>query len=136
MKLEVISGQPDVTSGQLFSKLSELLRENGYSFEDKNAFLFYPEKKVGQQKLLYDSTRKFVKKHIEENKDFFILTHSDHVLNAVRVEIKKHNFVGGKVHQIKSDGYDVVANISQDGRLNIWVADIFDVWDAALVELF
>lgn len=132
MKLELISGQPNV---DLKDKFREILKQNGISDGDleQNNFMIYPELNIRQPKMLYDSIRERV--HNDSDKDLFILSYSDHVLNAIRVEIKKHNFVGGKVHQFTEDGGDLCADITEDGRLTIWADDIFDVWDKALTEL-
>lgn len=134
MKLEIMSGQPGIV---LNDKFTNLLRENSYyvgDLEQKN-FMIYPERYIFNQKELYGEIRKQVKKYLEEDEDLFVLTYSDHVLNAVRVEIKKHGFKGGRVHQFTKDGDEVVAHILPDGRLDVWVPDIFDVWEQALSEL-
>lgn len=133
MKLEIISGQPNVDTKEKFLKI---LSENGISYEkDKKNFLYLPELEEVQPKLLYDFVREKTKESIETNNDLFILTYSDHVLNGVRVEIKNHKFENGKCHQYLKNGEDICATISNDGRLDIWVEDIFDVWDKALTEL-
>ena len=72
---------------------------------------------------------------IHQDKDLFILTYSDHVFNAMRVEIRKAKFQGAKVHNILNDGSDVIAEIDEDGHLTTWVDEIFDTWDNALTEL-
>lgn len=134
MKLELMSGQPGV---ELNTKFSELLKLNGYydgDLEQKN-FMIFPELELRQQKIIYDVVRERIRKHLETNNDLFILTYSDHVLNALRMEVKIHNFEGVKIHQLIKDGDDIVASISKEGRMDIWVDDIFDVWDRALGEL-
>lgn len=134
MKLELMSGQP---GAKLNTKFSELLKLNGYydgDLEQKN-FMIFPELELRQQKVIYDVVRERIRKHLETNNDLFILTYSDHVLNALRMEVKIHNFEGAKIHQLTKDGDDIVASISKDGRMDIWVDDIFDVWDRALGEL-
>lgn len=134
MKLEVISGQPNV---ELKDKFREILKQNGINHEgiEQKNFMIFPELTICQPKMLYDSIRERVCKDIDNDNDLFILTYSDHVLNAVRVEIKKHKFIGGKVHQFQRDGNDICTDITQDGKLTEWVKDIFDVWDRALYEL-
>lgn len=134
MKIELVSGQPNV---DLKDKFKEILKQNEISDQDleQKNFMIYPELNTRQPKMLYNSIRERVCEDIEKENDLFILTYSDHVFNAVRVEIKKHNFIGGKVHQFTQDGNDICADITQDGHLTIWADDIFDVWDKALTEL-
>lgn len=134
MKIEIMSGQPNVEINERFT---ELLKQNSYDAGDleQRNFMIYPENDLRQPKKIYESIREKVKKHMEDGNDLFILTYSDHVLNAVRVEIKNHQFPGGKVHQIIATGEDIIADIGIDGRLDIWIEDIFDVWDQALYSL-
>jgi predicted ATPase len=72
-------------------------------------------------------------------------THSDHILNGIRLSVRKgildqdyvklHYFrrvssKEGPIHQIISP------NIKEDGRLDKWPDGFFDEWDKALHELF
>lgn len=132
MKIELMSGQPDV---EINNKFAELLQQNGYNITNTEHVMIYPELELKQQKIVYDTVRQQIAFHINQQKDIFILTYSDHVLNALRLEIKRHEFKGAKVHQILNDGTDVITNISNDGKLDVWCEDIFDVWDKALDEL-
>lgn len=88
MKLEIVSGQPDINN--LNDIFSELLAQNGIYVGDveQKHFLIYPEMSTRHPKKLYELIRNKVKEHIESDSDLFILTYSDHVLNAARVEIK------------------------------------------------
>ena len=134
MKIEVVSGQPGAKINDFFTKL---LDKNGIYVGDikQHHFMIYPEYKVANQKVIFDTVRAKVAEYIANNEDLYILTYSDHVLNAARVEIKKHKLQGCKCHQILSDGTDECAWIDEDGHLSHWVDDIFDVWDNALTEL-
>ena len=134
MKIEVVSGQPGAKINDFFT---ELLDKNGIYVGDikQHHFMIYPEYKVANQKVIFDTVRAKVAEYIANNEDLYILTYSDHVLNAARVEIKKHKLQNCKCHQILSDGTDECAWIDEDGHLSHWVDDIFDVWDNALTEL-
>ena len=134
MKLEIMSGQQDIN---LNNKFTDLLAQNGIYIDDveQKHFMIFPERYIFHPKKLYKTIRQKVREHIENNIDFFILTYSDHVLNAVRVEIKNHNFDGAKCHQFLNNGEDVCADITKNGRLTIWIDDVFDVWENALMEL-
>lgn len=129
MKIEIMSGQPAIDLNEYFHNL---LTENGYNEDTQLNVMMYPERCVYQPKELYDSVKAKVEETFKHHKDLFILTYSDHVLNAVRVVIKNHGFLNGKVHQITKDGKDVIANISSNGKLDVWLNDVFDVWDQAL----
>lgn len=134
MKLELVSGQENASVGTIFHNI---LADNGY--DECNApernFMIFPERTIHHPKTLYNSIRKRVRDHIESDSDLFILTYSDHVLNAVRVEVLHHKFEGAKVHQVTSEGIDVIANIETSGAMSEWVSGIFDIWDDALDEL-
>lgn len=73
----------------------------------------------------------------------FVETHSDHVINGIRVAVK-----GGirseliRLHFIKRDSIankissiDETPILDQDGRIDYWPADFFDEWDNNLMEL-
>lgn len=134
MKVEIVSGQPKANINDFFTNL---LAQNGINVGDirQEHFLIYPENQVANQKVIYDKVRKKVREYIEADKDLYILTYCDHVLNAARVEIKHHKLDGCKCHQILDDGYDFCAAIDDEGHLSCWADDIFDVWDNALTEL-
>ena len=134
MKLEIMSGQQNIRLNDHFTKLCD---DNGIyvgSILQEN-FMIYPEYCVKHPKTLYEEVRKRVREHIEQDKDLFILTYSDHVFNAMRVEIRKAKFQGAKIHNILNDGSNVIAEIDEDGHLTTWVDEIFDTWDNALTEL-
>ena len=134
MKLEIITGQEEV---EIENKFDDILYKN-HIHDMKNAtdyYIYFPEREIYHQKRLYETVREIVKEHIESDKDLFVLTYSDHVFNAVRVEIKKHKFEGAKCHQFLNGGVDLCADIDVNGRLTVWAEDIFDIWDQALIEL-
>jgi predicted ATPase len=71
-------------------------------------------------------------------------THSDHVLNGVRVAVKdglivpeKVNllFFTGAVIQDKFEHYTLTPKIDKDGRIDIWPDGFFDEWDKQLIKL-
>jgi predicted ATPase len=73
----------------------------------------------------------------------FVETHSDHILNGIRVAVKKginadlirFNFFirGSEKHKIFSKHQ--TPKLDQDGRVDIWPDDFFDQWDNNLLEL-
>ena len=69
-----------------------------------------------------------------------IETHSDHVLNGIRVAVKQGAIAHGNVqinffHQ--QDGTSCVStpHIDKDGHLDLWPEDFFDEWDKRLSAL-
>ena len=64
-----------------------------------------------------------------------IITFSDHVLNAVRVAVKKNKFENAECIQMLNNGEVVISKILPNGRMTEWVEGIFDIWDGALMEL-
>lgn len=69
-----------------------------------------------------------------------IETHSDHVLNGIRVAVKQGAIAHGNVqinffHQ--QDGTSCVStpHIDKDGHLDLWPENFFDEWDKQLSEL-
>ena len=70
-------------------------------------------------------------------------THSDHILNGIRIAVKKKEIAKERVqlaffYKDTSDEYRhkyVTPQIQDDGRLDIWPEFFFDEWDKALYEL-
>lgn len=70
-------------------------------------------------------------------------THSDHILNGIRLMAKKERIQAEKVsffffYKDMSDSYNhrfVQPVLDQNGRLNEWPEGFFDEWDNALLEL-
>ena len=70
-------------------------------------------------------------------------THSDHILNGVRLAVKKRAVAKEEVelsffYKDEKDDYShkcVHPHIMQDGRLDCWPEGFFDEWDKALYEL-
>lgn len=74
-------------------------------------------------------------------------THSDHVLNGIRLSAKRHILEPERVklfyfERRKRDDEDVTLPVIQqpvllkDGRLNYWPDGFFDEWDKAIDEMF
>lgn len=133
MKIEIVSGQPNANIEKFFD---ELLRNDCASAEDKTCYVMrYPEHKIMHPAKIVDHVRETVARYIENDKNLYIITFSDHVLNAVRCEVKKHKFGNAVCHQIMENGEDIPAYIDKDGHLSFWADGVFDTWDNALTEL-
>lgn len=73
----------------------------------------------------------------------FVETHSDHVLNGIRVAVKKgvsnsnvklfYFFRGNQKDKILSEFNS--PNLDQDGRIDVWPENFFDEWDNNLMDL-
>ena len=134
MKIEIVSGQPGANINDFFTELLD--RNNIYVGDIKQEhFMIYPEYVVSNQRVIFEKVRAKIAEYVKENKDLYILTYSDHILNAARVEIKKNKLADCKCHQLLSNGTDICADIDEDGMLSVWVEDIFDVLDKSLTEL-
>lgn len=74
----------------------------------------------------------------------FVETHSDHVLNGIRLAVKQGKIENKNVklnffYKDIEDGYKhkcISPVIQTDGRLDIWPEGFFDEWDKAVFELF
>lgn len=134
MKIEIMSGQSNVKLNDYFT---ELLDKNGIYVGDikQDGFIIYPEYKIANQNVILKEIREKVAKYIAENKDLYVLTYSDHVFNAIRLEIKKNKLKGCVLHNVLDDGSDVLSYIDEDGHLSYWQDGVFDTWDNALTEL-
>lgn len=85
-----------------------------------------------------------IAKCAESGTQVFIETHSDHVLNGIRIAVKKkqikHYNVGlfyfSKVLKINSIEHIVeIPKINESGRLDYWPEGFFDEWEKALDEI-
>lgn len=73
----------------------------------------------------------------------FVETHSDHILNGIRLSVKKGLLKGDLVklaffYKDDADNYRhkyASPKIENDGRLDVWPDGFFDEWDKALYEL-
>lgn len=70
-------------------------------------------------------------------------THSDHILNGIRIAVKRHEIDRNDVklaffYKDEKDDYRhkyVEPQILEDGRLDMWPEGFFDEWDKALYDL-
>ena len=134
MKIEIMSGQPGVRLNEIFSNM---LMNAGIDIKDadQEGFVIFPEHRIEHQQVILDDMRKLVREYIKKDKDLYVLTYSDHIFNAIRLEIKKHKLDFCVLHNIMRNGCDVISAIDNDGHLSHWVDDVFDTWDNALTEL-
>ena len=73
----------------------------------------------------------------------FIETHSDHILNGIRLSVKEKKINREDVQTVffyKDDEDDfkhkyICPQIFQDGRMDCWPDGFFDTWDKALYDL-
>jgi len=79
----------------------------------------------------------------EAGVQIFVETHSDHILNGIRVAVKNgikadlvriSFFVRGKEENKIFSKYES-PQLDQDGRINLWPSDFLDEWDNNLIEL-
>lgn len=64
-----------------------------------------------------------------------ILTYSELVLYAMKIEIARHNFHGAKIHQFMDDGKDICVGIFPCRCIDKLSDGIFDATDHALNEM-
>ena len=64
-------------------------------------------------------------------------THSDHVLNGVRLAVKQGDIDSSKIvlHAFGGEAGPVSPRMDADGRLDMWPEGFFDQFDKALSEL-
>lgn len=66
----------------------------------------------------------------------FVESHSDHILNALRVEVKRGELKPEDVNVLYfSKNKIVTPKIDEDGRIDLWEDGFFDEWDNNLMEL-
>ena len=137
MKLEIMSSQSETNPIDNFSKIVE---ENKVNIENDKYehYICYPEAQAisgKHPKKIFEDVRRIVKKHIENDKDLFILTSSEYVLVAVRIEIKKHKFKGARCRYVLNNGEEDYADIMEDGTVTNWHDEIFDMMETGLYML-
>lgn len=85
-----------------------------------------------------------ISKCAENGVQVFIETHSDHVLNGIRISVKKEWLNKDKVQLFffdkkeiegKTKHYVESPKIYENGKLNYWPDGFFDEWDKALDEI-
>ena len=74
----------------------------------------------------------------------FLETHSDHILNGIRIAVKQKALKGDQVglfYFSKNQEYDKTVHcvetpkINDNGRLDYWPDGFFDEWEKALDEI-
>lgn len=66
----------------------------------------------------------------------FVVTYSDAVFYAVRVEIKNKGIEDCMLYQVMNDGTEIHSMISNKGYvIGEWPKEIFDIDDKALIKL-
>lgn len=74
----------------------------------------------------------------------FIETHSDHVLNGIRIAVKNSIIKNTEVRlyffnkSVSNEGRESIVSepkINENGKLNFWPEDFFDEWEKALDEI-
>lgn len=76
------------------------------------------------------------------NVQIILETHSDHILNGIRIAVKKQKIEGEKVNLLyfykdREDYKHKIKNpiLHNNGRISEWPEGFFDEWDNALMEL-
>jgi predicted ATPase len=79
---------------------------------------------------------RFLSKVANTGVQVFIESHSEHILNAIRVSVKKEEIAAAdtKVFYFMDDEI-VEPVIDSDGRIEDWRDGFFDEWDINLMEL-
>lgn len=82
----------------------------------------------------------FLAKAAEAGIQILIETHSDHLLNGIRVAANKNliqadNVIIHFITKEKNNHYDYPINLQGDGSLDSWPSGFFDEWEYALREL-
>ncbi|MNL45378.1 hypothetical protein D3C87_1680200 [compost metagenome] len=71
-------------------------------------------------------------------------THSDHILNGLRIAVKENEispetvkiiFVGAYADEATQKVYVSEPEIDVDGRIDDWPKDFFDTWEYSLMRL-
>lgn len=140
MKLIVIGG----TDNQCMEKEVKQLRLAGQNPE----VAWYPERGAltahfgldpSPQKKQYETGFRMVDAALKQPNSSFVIvvTHSDHVLNGIRVAIRQgkipHQEV--EVRFCQPDEVTIVIRLDKNGRLGWWPEGCFDQWERALLEL-
>lgn len=126
MKIEVFSGQLNSNVENIF---------NSFMYRKNTVWWFLPERIFYHSLLQYEESIKLVEKCLKEDKDLFVYTYSEHILNGIRVSIKRNKIEGAKCHQFMNDGSEICAEILKNGSVTAWVDNVFNVSDKALIEL-
>ncbi|MBD2768057.1 DUF3696 domain-containing protein [Hymenobacter sp. BT664] len=80
----------------------------------------------------------------QNNVQLLVETHSDHVLNGVRVAVKKYQLDPERIglyfferadEQLSHQTRIVQPKLDKDGRIDVWPRHFFDEWDNNLMEL-
>lgn len=80
----------------------------------------------------------------QNNVQLLVETHSDHVLNGVRVAVKKYQLDPERIglyfferadEKLGHQTHIVQPKLDKDGRIDVWPRYFFDEWDSNLMEL-
>ena len=84
----------------------------------------------------------FLARAAQSGVQIIIETHSDHILNGIRIAVKKGYIKASNtaVHFFRHDpeklcSFSETPEIDSNGRINIWPEGFFDEWEKSLLEL-
>ena len=123
-----------IITGQRKSDLINYYNNNFKSY--KGDILIFPETKTYHSYDLADYIMEIVHENINKNKDLIIITYSEIVLDAARLQMARHSFKGGQCISVMDDNSVIEVDINENGELNEWPSGVFDNKLMILKELF
>lgn len=131
MKINVFGSSDDFNSIDIMTR--KIKHMNAY---DKGDVIYFPENMYHHPKSVMRYIQNEIEDAIYEERNITIVTYSDHVLNGVRIAVKRSKSldVNANVYQFNKFG-ETDATIDKSGRLSEWAEDVFDTWDKVLLEI-
>ena len=123
-----------IITGQRKADLISYYNNNFKSY--KGDILLYPETKTWHSYDLTDNIMENVHEHINKNKDLIIITYSEIVLDAARLQMAKHSFKNGQCINVMDNNSVIKSDIDENGELSEWPTGVFDIKLVILKELF
>ena len=123
-----------IITGQRKSDLIDYYNNNFKSY--KGDILIFPETKTYHAYDLADYIMEIVHENINKNKDLIIITYSEIVLDAARLQMARHSFKGGQCISVMDDNSVIEVDINENGEMNEWPSGVFDIKLIILRELF
>lgn len=123
MNIKIITGQKGTD-----------IKNSAYKFQ--GSIILFPETQECHSYDLCEDVMRIVQKSFDSDRNLIIVTHSEVVLDAVRLWVARNSFEYAECVNVLSDGSFIDVPINKNGEMDKWINGVFDIKNVILRELF